>query len=81
MNIEQLINKLKEYPPDTKVFVDGYEAGLDELTEVNHAPILLDDYPENDVFGPHQEIRPDEISKYVLDGRKVIHGIILPRKS
>lgn len=36
MTIAELIEKLKEHPPETLVLVSGYEGNYDPLNEVRH---------------------------------------------
>lgn len=41
MIISELIEKLKDFPPDTRVVVRGYEGGLDDVDEIEETEIYL----------------------------------------
>jgi len=61
VKVGELIDLLKDCDPDLMVVVDGYEAGLTELSHINHARLQLN-APENKAwyYGPHEHM-DDEI--------------------
>lgn len=40
MNVEELIDKLKIFPPATKVLARGYESGWEDIDEVEQQEIV-----------------------------------------
>jgi hypothetical protein len=41
MTVSELINKLKDYPADQLVVVDGYETGFDDIEKLEPVSIVL----------------------------------------
>ena len=57
MTIAELIEKLKEYPQDLRVVVSGYEAGVDDVGELEELDILLNYYDEDAwYYGRHDRV-------------------------
>jgi len=54
LTIEQLINKLKTYPNNIKVLVDGYEGGLDAILDITMINIEYD-ATKQWYYGPFEE--------------------------
>ena len=54
MNVKELIEKLKQYDPETMVIRSGYEGGCGEVTEVEETTIVLNVNAEW-YYGPHEE--------------------------
>lgn len=54
MTVKELIEELKKYPPETRVVVDGYEGGYDDVASLKNASLVLDAYVV-DWYGPHAE--------------------------
>jgi hypothetical protein len=52
--IAELIEKLREFPQDARVIVNGYEGGYEDVTGVNAIPIKLNVHTE-DYYGPHDD--------------------------
>ena len=69
MAVAELIEKLQQYPPEHRVFVDGYEGGIDDLTQVNHVFVKLDQHWEN-YYGRHEQLDP-------RDGTPDCEGLVL----
>ena len=55
MTTTELIEKLKEFPQDTLVVIDGYEGGLCEVEIIKQASIVKDVNPEG-YYGDHEEV-------------------------
>lgn len=43
ISVEGLINLLKNYPPEMKVIVDGYESGYTEVKEIKQVRVFTQD--------------------------------------
>ena len=57
MNIAELIEKLKEYPQDTRVVTRGFEGGVDDVDFVEETEIYLN-YNKGDWHKrPHEEVK------------------------
>jgi len=54
MTAKELIKHLKELPPETHICVKGYEGGLDYVSLMREAKILLNKNPEW-YYGNHEE--------------------------
>ncbi|MBW9333858.1 hypothetical protein FEE59_10105 [Herbaspirillum sp. RU 5E] len=42
MNVSELIELLKQFDPQQRVLIDGYEGGFDDVTDVSVQCILVD---------------------------------------
>lgn len=56
MTIDELIEKLKSYPGDLRVLVDGYEGGFSEISVVNKIKVKLNANKES-YNGPHEDTK------------------------
>jgi hypothetical protein len=55
VTVAELIAKLQELPQDARVVIDGYEGGVEDVTQVTMAPILLDvRHIEDTMEGNHE---------------------------
>ncbi len=54
LTVEELINKLKTYPGNLKVLVDGYEGGLDAILDMSMINIEYDE-TKKWYYGPFEE--------------------------
>jgi len=69
LTVEQLINKLKSYPNDAKILVDGYEGGLDAVLDVNIVSVKYDD-TQKWYYGPFEECDScDEMALRIVSTR------------
>jgi len=59
MTAQELIDKLKTYPPETMVVVDGYEGGCGEPTEISLINIKLNQNTEW-YYGKHEVASKDK---------------------
>jgi len=69
--VEILLAKLSAYPPQTRVVVNGYEGGYDDITTIQLRPIALH-VNSQDYMGTHDD--PDDAGQVteqavVLSGR------------
>jgi hypothetical protein len=70
VTVTELIAKLQQMPQDARVVIDGYEGGLEDVTEVAKLAIVLN-YHSSAHFGPHEEWNSnrsdahDEIAVYL----------------
>ena len=73
MTAQQLIEKLQQIDPETRVFVPGYEGGYNDATMSNIQDIALDVH-DAWYYGTHE----DAASELAKDKNKVIvKGIVL----
>lgn len=79
MNVQQLIEKLKEHPPEMRVIVDGYEGGYTELESLKPTQIRLNVHSKDDWwFGRHDDA--DYPPALVADKDDAIEtALLLPR--
>jgi hypothetical protein len=75
MKIKELINYLKKYNPEDRVFVNGYEEGYDEVDHIEQITVMEDNRKNNICWyiGYYKRVSPNK-----KDG---IKGVVLPRKS
>jgi len=53
MVVQELIDKLKEFPSQARVLVRGYESGFDNIEEILFQDVIY--YPDNAWYdGPYQ---------------------------
>lgn len=58
MTIAELIEKLKEYPQDTRVVTRGFEGGVDDVDYVEETEIYLNYNGKGAwYYGPHEEVK------------------------
>jgi hypothetical protein len=74
VTVAELIEKLRQFPPETRVFVDGYEGGIADLEPqyVRLVPVKLDVNSES-YYGPHEEVGARN------DFEPDCDGVLLPR--
>jgi hypothetical protein len=79
MNVRQLIEKLKEHPPEMRVIVDGYEGGYNDLESLKTTQIRLNVHDRyKDLFGRHDDA--DYPLKLAADKDSAIEtALLLPR--
>lgn len=65
MKASELIAELQKLPPDTVVYVPGYENGLDDITKTELVQVKRDVQLTNWYFGDH-EITEDGESGFVI---------------
>jgi hypothetical protein len=53
MNALELIEKLKNYPPDTRIVVAGYEGGYEDVDDISEMKIVLN-YNTAWYYGKHE---------------------------
>ena len=58
LTVEQLINKLKSYPKDSLILVDGYEDGMDAILDIKNINVKYDDSRQW-YYGPFEEVVDD----------------------
>jgi len=65
LTAEQLINKLKTYPKDLKVLVDGYEDGLEPVIDICTTTVKYDATKEW-YYGPYEEVADSDTNAIKL---------------
>ncbi len=68
MTVKELIEKLKSYPANRLVLVDGYEGGFSEISSVENLKVKLNVNSES-YNGPHDE-SPEADTEVLVIGRK-----------
>jgi hypothetical protein len=76
MQIKKLIEILQKYPPETRVMVDGYEGGFDEIEERRIKKITVQKLDKHEEC--EGEFEEQEIAK---NDNPAFEAIILSRKS
>ena len=71
MTAQQLIEKLQQLDPETRIFVPGYEGGYNDATISNIQNIALDVH-DAWYYGTHEDAA-SELSK----GKTIVKGIVL----
>jgi len=72
MNIKELIEKLKQFDPETLVVVDGYEGGQDDINDIRELTITL--HPDTQSWeGKYSD------SSIYLKPKNAIKAILLSR--
>lgn len=78
MTVGDLMDKLAEYDPDDLIMVDGYEGGLNHITEacVEHDCIDLNHNRQRgygDWFGDHEIVKGDDHNEGDYPEAVIIH--------
>ena len=85
MKVKDLLSMLKQMDPETRIMVDGYELGYDDLKSDNirFKMVILNEWPEDSTCGPHDEYYGMTHQKCIEsdDGerKEVVHAWILGR--
>ena len=68
MTIQQLIERLNEFPKDTRIMIDGYEGGYEDLEIIRESKVALNVH-ENDspIYGNHDDCDESEKPHKVID--------------
>ena len=78
MTIKELIEKLQSLDQEMSVFVNGYEGGCDDLTEVEDIEVVRDVNTEW-YYGSHEKINDlheDVIETFAKKGKLRVKGVI-----
>ena len=76
MIVSELITELQLLDPDTRVFVDGYEFGLDDPKPLRKVKVALN-VRTKDYAGAHADVVED--AWLVERGHEIVDGILIPR--
>jgi len=79
MTAKDLIDLLKKLPPDTRIFVKGYEGGLEDANWNNHIEnVALDFHFGSQYNGPHEVLDTEYDKKKAKDRNlTIVQGICL----
>lgn len=58
MTVQQLIQKLNQFPQDLRVMVEGYEGGYEDLEVIRLSKVGLNIH-ESEIYGNHDTPEPD----------------------
>lgn len=72
MKNKELIEKLSALNPDNKVFIVGYEGGLEMIVEIKESKMVLN-VNDEEWLGPHDDFHKTK----VIDSSRIVDGIIL----
>lgn len=73
MTAQQLIEKLQQLDPETRIFVPGYEGGYNDATISNIQDIALNVH-DAWWYGDHEDA---DHSYYKVEGKTIVKGIVL----
>jgi hypothetical protein len=65
MTIQELCDRLSQFPTDTPVVVRGYEGGFNDVLNVEAVEIQLNVNAEHWYYGAHS--KPDILSEAIAD--------------
>ena len=65
MTIQELCDRLSQFPPDTPVVVRGYEGGFNDFLKVEAVEMQLNVNAEHWYYRAHS--KPDVLSKAIAD--------------
>lgn len=69
MKVKELIEKLKKFPDDTLVLVNGYEGGFSEIDALKSLKVKLNVNPES-YNGPHDDVAGADTDAIVIQRRE-----------
>jgi len=75
MTVAEVIEALQEFDPKTRVLVNGYEGGYDDIAISEVIPVVLNVHREW-YYGKHDEVR---MVTQAIGGKKQIDAVILKR--
>ena len=70
MTVQELINRLSQLPPETRVVVEGYETGYNDILEFKGLLLTLD-RGENWWDGQHEEAKDGNEVAVALLGKNL----------
>jgi hypothetical protein len=76
VTVSELIEKLQNLPPDLRVFVSGYEGGIDDLTYLVTVSVKLNVNPEH-YYGAHEAFDPADTYRGPKYGTPDCEGVVL----
>ena len=80
MTVKELIEKLQSLEPELPIFVNGYEGGCDDLTDIKEIEVVRDvNSAKKWYYGSHEKIsdlHEDVIETFVKKGKLRVKGLI-----
>jgi hypothetical protein len=80
MTVKDLIEKLQSLDQELPVFVNGYEGGCDDLTDLKEIEVVRDVNSEKKwYYGSHEKIKDlheDVIKMFAKKGKHPVKGVI-----
>ena len=79
LTVQQLIEHLKTFHPETPVFIPGYEGGVQECAGPKSVDIALNVHSKDAWwYGEHEEVFTEKLrEKYLSENKEIIEGIII----
>jgi hypothetical protein len=77
MTIKQLIEKLKQYPPDMRVIISGYEDGYNDISNIEEKEIAIDiisDWYNGQHVDSDDQYRLEEIENPIIEKALLLDG-------
>jgi len=65
LTVDKLINKLKSYPKNSLILVDGYEDGMDAVLDIKNIKVKYDD-SRKWYYGPFEEVTDSKLEAIKL---------------
>lgn len=78
MTVKELIEKLQTLDPETSVFIDGYEGGCNDLTDLESIEVVKN-VNTKWYYGSHEKINDlpeDVIEMFAKKGKLRVKGVI-----
>jgi len=79
MTVKELIEKLQSLDQELPVFIDGYEGGCNDLTDLINIEVVRDVNTEW-YYGSHEKIKDlhdDVIETFAKNGKLPVKGVIV----
>ena len=77
MNIKDLIEKLKSFPADAQVLVEGYEGGYDDIIRIEEKPVVKNANANDwdDEYDATESSVKERIKAVVISGNRRQFGV------
>jgi hypothetical protein len=79
MTVKELIEKLQSLDQELPVFIDGYEGGCNDLTDLENIEVVKD-VNTKWYYGSHEKINDlheEVLEKFVKKGKHPVKGVIV----
>ncbi|MEN8157695.1 MAG: hypothetical protein ABFS10_12155 [Bacteroidota bacterium] len=77
MTVDELINKLRDFPPDHRVIIPGYEDGYNDITIIKKTEIIPDYFTEW-YYGQHLDkddfLKVEKIENPAFENSVLLNG-------
>ena len=73
MTVKELIEYLQQLDPETRVFINGYEGGVDDLLSIGEPTDIILDVHSEWWYGKHEYAS----TGYETTNKQIVKGIVL----